>query len=144
YQGIGIGVQVDKPPDQLDSSEVAVRWSDAIGDLNYTLNYFYTWTPFMFDYPNTGSFLDLTGVIRKAGRLNVVGGSWDYPFYQLPGPLRGLVWRGETALQIDDLFVNGDPNSPRFFFPDKVDHLGLMMGFDNNYNVGLIPGVPGT
>src|SRR3984957_3207466 len=38
------------------------RWSDAVGGLNYTVNYLYTYTTGYIDYPNTGSFATATSV----------------------------------------------------------------------------------
>lgn len=137
-------VRVNKPKSLLKDGTVGLRWSDVIGDLNYTLNYLYTWSTFMGDFADTGSFVDgtATSVIRKPERMHVAGGSWDYPLNWLPGPFKGLVWRGETAFFVNDLFVNADETSPEFFMPDKVTHHGMMMGFDNNYNFDLLPWVP--
>jgi len=56
-----------------------------------------------------------------------------------------MVWRGETAMFFNDMMFNADAEgywagtNPDFFHPEKVDHHGLMMGFDQNYNIDLLP-----
>lgn len=136
-------IRTNKPKSMLNDGMAGLRWSDAFGDLNYTLNYLYTWSAFMGDFADTGSFFNgPSGVIREPQRMHVVGGSWDLPLNWLPGPFEGMVWRGETALFVNDLFVNGDETSFEFFMPDKVDHHGLMMGFDQNFNIDLLPFIP--
>lgn len=139
YQGFGYTVDVDKP-DRLKDGMYGARWSSVIGDLNYTLNYLYTWSTFMGDFPAVGDSLFASTLIdRRPERMHVAGASWDYPLNVLPGPFQGMVWRGETAIFFNDLFTNADETSPNHFEPDKVTHHGLLMGFDQNFNIDLLP-----
>lgn len=136
-------IRYDDPDNVIKDSVVGLRWGGVAGNLNYTLNYLYTWSIAEGDFSNTGNFIDgtVSSVIRKPKRMHVVGASWDYPLNNLPGPFRGTVWRGETAFFLGDLLVNADPTSIKNLSPEKVNRHGLMMGFDQNFTLDLFPSI---
>jgi hypothetical protein len=44
------------PSDTFGNSITGMRWSDTFQRVNYTVNYLYTFTPSLIDFPNQGSF----------------------------------------------------------------------------------------
>ena len=130
YNGeFGFKVPVNRriPSDPIDDAIVGLRWGDAFKRVNYTLNYLYTWTPNLIDFPNAGSFLSpkLTRVLREPRREHVIGGSADYDVNMGSDLLDGTVFRVETAFTLGDQYYKGLVGNPV-----DTDHWGVLAGVD--------------
>jgi hypothetical protein len=101
------------------------RWSDSRWGLNYTLNYLYTYTQSLIDFPNTGSFNTVTAVNRQPHRMQVAGFSADYDFEFGNKWIDGTVWRVESSETIGDEYYQGLVGNPRY-----TSHWGMLMGVD--------------
>jgi hypothetical protein len=127
--GFKVPVHIRTPANTIGNSIVGVRWSDTIQRVNYTLNFLYTFTPSLIDFPNAPSFLspELTEVSRQPGpeRMYVGGGSADYDINVGSEWLDGLVLRTETAVTVHDQYYKGAVGNPV-----NTDHWGIMSGLD--------------
>jgi hypothetical protein len=110
-----------KPQDWIGGA----RWSDAIGGLNYTLNYLYTYTTGYIDYPNTGTFSTATAVLREPHRMQVIGGSIDYDLETGHESIDGTVLRVESSETVGDQYYQGIVGNPKY-----ISHWGVLMGVD--------------
>ena len=117
---------MNKPSSRLNNWVVGVRWSDQYKGLHYTLNYVYTYTPSMIQFPNTGNFATATAFKEKPTRIHVAGGSFDYEIQTDNKYLNGLVLRGESAITANDQYYEGLTGNP-----ENVTHWGLLLGFDD-------------
>jgi len=123
--GFKVPVHWHTPSARLPNSITGARWSDSKFGINYTLNYLYTWTQSMIDFPNTGTFLTATSVNRQPHRMHVVGMSADYDFELGNRWIDGTVWRIETSETIGDEYYQGTVGNPRY-----TSHWGVLMGLD--------------
>ena len=127
--GFRVPVKYNLPANTIGNSITGLRWSDSFARVNYTLNYLYTFTPNLIDYPNAGSFLSpkLTQVIRQPGidRMHVIGGSADYDINMGNDWLDGIVMRAETSFTLNDVYYKGTVGNPV-----ATDHWGVLAGLD--------------
>jgi hypothetical protein len=128
YQYYGIGVHYNEPTTQPSNFTWGARWSGTSNMVNYTLNYLYTWTQGLFDYPNTGDWNTSTYVNREPKRMQVLGGSADYCWQSFLG-LESLVTRGEFAYFHNNLWVDYD------FYSEPKDEIGFLLGLDKYFFV---------
>lgn len=129
YMGWGrFGVDIKEPATTFSNSEYGVRWSGMAKGLTYTLNYFYTWSDYLTDYPNTGDWYTAYEVKRRADRLSIFGGSADYCWDSFLG-LKQMVTRGEVAYFKNAVWYDYD------FYPKEKDYIGVLLGFDKYYFV---------
>ncbi len=128
YWGIPEGFSVDsqRPTTNFANSEYGVRWSGLGKGISYTLNYLYTWSDYLNDYPNTGDWLTATGVERRADRLSIFGGAADYRWDSFLG-LKEMVTRGEFAYFKNAVWYDRDFNAK------EKDYIGVLFGFDKYY-----------
>jgi hypothetical protein len=135
YQGeFGSKVPINKniPGNPINDAIVGGRWSSVWQRVNYTLNYLYTWTPSLIDFPTNKkhqyvSFFDptLAYVDRAPRRIHVIGGSADYDVNAGINWLDGTVFRIEQAFTLNDQYYKGIAGNPV-----SVDHWGVMAGID--------------
>ena len=125
--GTKIPVHIKMPSDTIGNSITGMRWSDTFKRVNYTVNYLYTFTPSLIDFPNQGSFAapHLNGVTREPVRQHVIGGSADYDINMGNEWLDGLVIRGESAFTLHDEYYKGLVGNPA-----RTNHWGVLLGFD--------------
>jgi uncharacterized protein DUF1302 len=125
--GSKVPVQIRTPANTIGNSIVGLRWSDTIQRVNYTLNFLYTFTPSLIDFPDTGTFATATSVVRQPGpeRMYVIGASADYDINVGSDWFDGLVMRAETAGTLHDQYYKGALGNPV-----NTDHWGLMTGLD--------------
>ena len=125
--GTKIPVHIKMPSDTIGNSITGLRWSDTFKRVNYTVNYLYTFTPSLIDFPNQGSFAapHLNGVTREPVREHVIGGSADYDINMGNDWLDGLVLRGESAFTLNDQYYKGLVGNPA-----DTNHWGVLLGFD--------------
>jgi hypothetical protein len=116
---------MNKPSARINNWVAGTRWSDQAWGMHYTLNYLYTYTPLMIQFPNTGNFATATAFTEKPTRIHIAGGSVDYEFQSGNKWIDGTVLRGETAFTIDDQYYEGVIGNP-----ENVDHWGLLLGLD--------------
>lgn len=116
---------MNKPSARINNWVVGTRWSDQAWGFHYTLNYLYTYTPEMIQFPNTGNFATATAFTEKPTRIHIAGGSMDYEFQSNNKLIDGTVLRGETAFTINDQYYEGITGNP-----ENVDHWGLLLGLD--------------
>ncbi len=124
--GFKVPVNLQAPiPSRVNSAITGARWSDHRFGINYTLNYLYTYTPGLIDFPNTGNFLTATSVLRRPHHMQVVGGSADYDVEIGNDWVDGTVVRAETSETIGDEYYQGIVGNPRY-----ISHWGVLMGVD--------------
>jgi len=121
-------VDTREPATTFSNSEFGVKWSGMGKGITYTLNYFYTWSDYLTDYPNTGDWHTAYGVKRRADRLSIFGGSADYCWDNFLG-LKQMVTRGEFAYFKNAVWYDYD------FYPKEKDYIGVLLGFDKYYFV---------
>jgi len=126
--GFKIPGSINQPSVRANNWVPAVRWSDQFHNVHYTLNYVYTYSPEMIQFPNTGNWSTATSFKETANRIQVAGGSFDYEIQSNNALLDGLVLRGETAFTIGDQYYEGVVGNP-----ENVDHWGLLLGFDRYF-----------
>jgi len=125
--GTKIPVHIKMPADTISNSITGLRWSDTFKRINYTINYLYTFTPSLIDFPNAGSFAStkLTAVTREPTREHVIGGSADYDINMGNDWLDGIVLRGESAFTLNDQYYKGLVGNPT-----PTNHWGVLLGLD--------------
>jgi Protein of unknown function (DUF1302) len=125
--GFQVPVHRNLPNNWITDAITGLRWNDTFKRVNYSLNYLYTWTPNLIDFPDAGSFLSpqLTSVTREPAREHVIGGSADYDVNMGNKWLDGTVFRLETAFTLGDRYYKGLVGNPV-----DTDHWGVMAGID--------------
>ena len=131
--GFTVPGYMNKPSSRINNWVIGVRWSDQKWGVHYTLNYAYTYTPNMVQFPNTGNFATATAFTEKPTRIHVAGGSFDYEVQTDNEWLNGLVLRGESAVTANDQYYEGLTGNP-----ENVDHWGLLLGFDDYLFTGMM------
>jgi hypothetical protein len=119
YDAFGVKVDREYPATTWGNSQWGARWSGFGKGISYTLNYFYTWTPILNDWPNTGDAATATVYKRRADRLEIYGFSLDRYF-----ETGDFVLRLETAYTRGQPFVKPDTNL------EEKDQIGYMLGWD--------------
>jgi len=133
--GFKVPVERQLPTDPIGDAITGLRWGDTVRRVNYTINYLYTWTPSLIDFPDAGSFLspNLKRVFRRPVREHVVGGSADYDVNMGSEWLDGTVFRVESAFTLGDQYYKGLVGNPV-----DTDHWGVMAGIDKNILVDYL------
>lgn len=129
FQSMGWGrfwVDTSEPGTSFSNGEYGVRWSGWWKGVSYTLNYFYTWDDYLNDYPNTGDWWTAYFVKRRADRVSIFGGSFDYCWDNFFG-LKQMVTRGEFAYFKNDVWYD------YYFYCKEMDNIGVLLGFDKYY-----------
>jgi len=115
----GYPVVQKAPAWNFKNSKMGLRWSQMVKGVNFTLNYFYTWSDYN-DHPNTGDAVTATAIKRNPDRLQVYGFSLDKYFEE---PINGVV-------RLESAYTRGQP----FVLPDsnlqERDQIGYMLGYD--------------
>ena len=123
--GFKVPVFPHNPSARPNNWITGVGWSDSRWGINYTLNYLYTYTQSLIDFPNTGNFNTATFVNRQPHREHVAGFSADYDVEVGNNWVDGTVWRVETSETIGDEYYQGLVGNPRY-----TSHWGMLMGVD--------------
>ena len=128
-QGHRVDVQVKRPGKQFSNSRIGLRWRSMIGDLEYTLNYLWGYSPQAYTYFDGVQLRELVGFPPQP-RLNfyysrqhkitqIIGFSFSKSFIN-PGPLEGWTFKGEFAYFHNDPANYGIPDT-RSIFTEQTD-----------------------
>jgi hypothetical protein len=112
-------------PGKLDDWTYGARWSDRYHAFHYTLNFLYTYTTTVIQYPNTGNFATATTANFHPHRMYMGGGSADYEFNTGNPWFDGTVLRGESAVLNGDQFYEGIEGNPQ-----GVTHWSTLVALD--------------
>ena len=137
---LGVRFDYDMPSTRWKDFTYGVRWRSRIERLNldYTLNWLYTWDEFSVMVPNgppiPGIGLPSAWKFRH-DRLQLFGGTFSYsiPGFGSEKILQGSILRGEIAYTKSDDFTN------IFFQVEEKDHLDFLFGFDKYFPLKIGP-----
>ncbi len=93
-------VDYQEPSSQFENSTFGVRWRSMLGDLEYTLNWLYSYTRSSYTYSAGGSF-PVFYTNRRHKRIQLAGFSLGKTFTN-PGPLNGITLKSEFAFIHDE------------------------------------------
>ena len=117
----------------LNKSSWGARWSQQIGQFQYTLNWLRKWSDYVYarpDYARADEDGNPFLYSMKGKRYTVLGTSFDYNWDKILG-LENVVMRGEFAYYQDDMSYGAfaDDLDPVHYY----DHLDYVLGLDKYF-----------
>lgn len=133
---LGVDFDYDRPDVTPDDYTWGARWSSMIEaiDLNYTINWLYTWDEFPILVPSSTTLIPGVGVpdefTYKHERVQIFGGTFSYATKTI---VPSTIIRGEFIYSKDDTFTTTDLTTT------EVDHIDWLIGLDKYFPFRLGP-----